>query len=614
MSGAARLRTVLATALACGGGAVLLPLGLRALLAVPRELWPVLTVGYLGGAALMTLGVAVTAWVALWPATPYLNLGEGEDPPRGAEPREARASLLAYPFRVATAGAGAGELAVVAGWLALTVAGQPAGLVLGLSLCTAALVGLSWLLLYAIAQRAAAPLLRRLSDAGAPPGHLLAAPTLRGRLSFSLFIVIAAGVVPAAVLGATYQARAADEEARAHGERLAAWLAQAGRGLSPRQAELLLESTPLSLGRPAPAAPLPGAQPQLALPLPGPGGRTYALPLRGEDERPYAMVIAVAALLALAGILAMLVGGAAEKDVYTLLAQVRGYEGASREPSSATDRPDRTATAEARPVEEALLRLMDRMRRLHVDSYLAIERTIDARRAKSQFLASMSHDLRSPLSSVLGFAELLSAGYEGAVPEPARRRLVRIHKTGRHLLRLLSEILDTAKVESQTIELHPRRCAPGEVLSQAISDARRGRTQEDIPVVLDVQPALRSIQVDPVRFPQALAHLIGHVLDSAGPELSPQRLRVYAREGQTERGPTFEVEIEVERSSLKDTDLDAVLPLGTVGLGLALPLARRLIALHGGTIEVTPGPRPCVRAIVPIKRSDAGTSRGGSTV
>ncbi|MCS6915670.1 MAG: HAMP domain-containing histidine kinase, partial [Myxococcota bacterium] len=536
MIGAARLRTVLATALCCGGGALLLPWTFRALLQVPADLMPVLIAGYLGAALLMTLAVAVTAWVALWPATPYLGLGPADEEPRGAEPREARAALLAFPFRVATAGALSGELAVGAGWLALTVSGQPTSLVLGLSLCTAVLVGLAWLLLYAIAQRAISLHLQRLRDAGPPPGHLLTGTSLRGRLAFTLVVAVAAGVIPMAVLGTTQLEHAALEAERAHGERILHWLRLSTRGLPARSAEQLVETVPLAHGFMVPAA----GEPERGGVLRLPGGKSYRLPPSPKEDRPLLVVLAAVVLLVLLVPLALQAGGIVLQDVRTLIAQVRSYTDAQPRTRSSTER---VVSAEAMLVEDALDRLMDRMRRLHVDSYLAIERSIDARRAKSQFLASMSHDLRSPLSSVLGFAELLSNGYEGAIPDAARRRLQRVHKTGRHLLRLLSEILDTAKVESQTIELHLRRCAPAELLAQAILDARRGRAHEDFPVALEISPGLRTVQVDPLRFPQALAYLIGHVLDSAQGEPGQQRLRVSAREGQSDHGPTFEVEV-----------------------------------------------------------------------
>ena len=114
----------------------------------------------------------------------------------------------------------------------------------------------------------------------------------------------------------------------------------------------------------------------------------------------------------------------------------------------------------------AVNRLLERIPRLTVESFLAVERADEARRLKSQFLANMSHDLRSPLNSILGFSELLLRGLEGEISaRPTRRRSPRCTPPGCNLLRLLTEILDTAKVESGKMELHRQSTPPAELLT-----------------------------------------------------------------------------------------------------------------------------------------------------
>lgn len=646
MSAAVRLRTIGATALCALAGGLGMPWGFQALLPLSERLRGMLLVGYLVGAAILTLVVAIATWIGLWPATPYLALRADEPEPRGAEPREAKAALLSFPVRVATAGTAAGELAVVAGWLTLTVAGEPPDVVLGLSLITASVVALGWLLLYTICQRAVQPLQHRLRSVALPPGEA-GGVGLRARLAYALAVVIFAGVIPAAVFANVYLDRIHTTAEREKTARLASWLQQASQGLSPEAADRFVEAVPLTQGFPGPwpverlglAGKSPEA-PQRQVLLPG-GKRLY-LPPQPPSELPVGILISLTLLLLCAGALSVVGAGAVARDVLALTAQVTAQvqgQGPGHGPVAPPQQAEALSTAEARQIATALTRLMDRMRRLHVESYLAIERTIDARRAKSQFLASMSHDLRSPLSSVLGFAELLSSGYEGDIPAPAGKRLQHIHKTGRRLLKLLSEILDTAKVESQTIELHPRRCVPSELLAQAVSEARRGRLSDDIPVVLDIAPGMPAVSVDPVRYPQALAHLIGHVLDGTNAEASEHQLRLRARQGTQAPAqaqgpssaasptsalaagppakvsgstpmPTFEVEVSVERAPTARAGAEPMLPLGTVGLGLALPLARRLIALHGGTIEIAPsaeppaqGAPPRLIAVVPMRLS-----------
>ncbi len=612
-----RARTVLATGLCVFPGALLLSLGFKVLLPLPAPLVLPTLLWHLAGAGVMTLTVAITAWVALWPATPYLDLAQSDPEPRGAEPREAKAAALSFASRVATAGTCTGELTVVAGGLSMTVSGQALPLTLTMAATVSILVGLSWILIYALGQQAVAPLLSRLRDVSLPQAGRQSGVSLRGRLAYTLFIVVTAGLVSAAHFADAYLTRAEEQENRVHQAQTARWLKATLRGLDPRTAQRMCESLPLSQGYPSlqPPAPTAGnndptpettATPPETTATPSPlvfslpGGQNLYLPAGEAPERPVGILLVLLILLSCTGVIALQLSGLMDRDVGVLLQQVRELTQAQSGQVIWRTHAEAPELAESQQVSSALSRLMDRMRRLHVESYLAIERTIDGRRAKSQFLASMSHDLRSPLSSVLGFSELLTSGYEGDIPDAAQRRLLYMHRTGRRLLRLLSEILDTAKVESQTIELHPRLCSPGDLLSQAVAEARRGRMQDDMPVLLQIMPGLRPVHVDPVRFPQALAHLIGHVLDGAattagdGPDNTEAaahkgHVRVSAREGRspTDRTPTFEVEVEhIHPPGLSS---DSTQPLGTVGLGLALPLARRLIALHGGTIEVGPG-------------------------
>lgn len=557
IAGAPRLRSITAAALCTLFGAVLLPNLFRLLLPLPDWLYEVLLLAYLGGGLLVVLAVAGMAWVALWPATPYLTLAPGEPEPQGADPREAKAALLAFPSRVAMAGVAAGELLTASGWLALVLAGLPGALVLSLSLTTAVMVALLWLLLHALAQRAVEPLLSRLREVPLS-GPSESGSGISARLSSMLLLVVLAGVVPVAIFSNAYVERIQDGQEAAHAERCAAWLSVATRGLSPEAAQRVVDTVELSQGQPTLAAqealqPRPRSLQAPARPpavlwgrslsmstsyveaerpalLVLPGGKRLYLPRHDSrealDSRPAGLALAILGLLGLAGLLAFLLARAVAGDVRGLVRRLQAL--CALRPSEVTSARARSQVLagrdaavrfhETEQLSEALERLLDRVRRLHVESYLSIERNMDARRAKSQFLASMSHDLRGPLTSVLGFSELLTGGFEGEIPEAARRRLLHVHKTGRRLLRLLSEILDTAKVESQTIELHPRRCAAAELLMQAVAEARRGRLQEDIPLVIDVPTGLPAVSVDPLRFPQALAHLINHVLDSIAPE------------------------------------------------------------------------------------------------
>jgi signal transduction histidine kinase len=332
---------------------------------------------------------------------------------------------------------------------------------------------------------------------------------------------------------------------------------------------------------------------------PGPGG---PLPLWG----------AAAGLLGLAAVLALGLGRGLRRDVATLsLTAKRLSEARLDQQVRLLAVAPRAATAEVDVLQRALFDLIDRARRMQVEIFLATERTIEARRAKSQHLAATSHDLRNALSPVLGFTDLLAGGYEGELPLAGQLRLQRMQRQGRRLLRILSEILDTAKIESQTIDLHPRECSPAELLAQAVSEVRRLRSVDVLPMRLEIAPDLPLLAVDPVRFPQALSYLCGHVIDSLDaeaeaiadgglPALGELLLRAY----QLPSGSAVVFEVaylpEGDRSGGPGPRATPGPALGTTGLGLALPLARRLLALHGGSIAVIADVFPRLRATVPL--------------
>jgi signal transduction histidine kinase len=272
-------------------------------------------------------------------------------------------------------------------------------------------------------------------------------------------------------------------------------------------------------------------------------------------------------------------------------------------------------TSEVRRVTMAVNRLLERIPRLTVESFLAVERAEEARRLKSQFLANMSHDLRSPLNSILGFSELLLRNLEGDISAGQRVVLAAVHATGLNLLRLLTEILDTAKVESGKMELHRQSTPPAEILTQAQQEARRGRplsTTDQMSV--ELEPGMGPIYVDPLRMTQAITHLLNYALDAA----DGGRMSFRASEGEKDDSRVLVLDVEhdgVLAAHEREHVFDGFRRIADKqGLNLALPLAKRILELHGGGIELLSdaGGRSRYRAEVPvgIRRERATPTRG----
>ncbi|MFN7919305.1 MAG: PAS domain S-box protein [Bryobacteraceae bacterium] len=145
---------------------------------------------------------------------------------------------------------------------------------------------------------------------------------------------------------------------------------------------------------------------------------------------------------------------------------------------------------------------------------LLAQRNADVERAnklKSEFLASMSHELRSPLHTIIGFAELLREGLEGELNERQKRFIDNIHGDSLHLLALINDILDLSKIESGRLEIR----AEDFLLEPVVADVLRGIEQQaaakSLRVESEVAPAL-AVRADPLRLKQILVNLLSNAV------------------------------------------------------------------------------------------------------
>jgi signal transduction histidine kinase len=227
----------------------------------------------------------------------------------------------------------------------------------------------------------------------------------------------------------------------------------------------------------------------------------------------------------------------------------------------------------------------------------AQERSIEARQAAARmrglFFASVSHDLKSPLNAILGFAELvrkseLSAGQ--------LESLNLIDRRGRELLALIETILDAARVEAGQLSLLLDAADVPSLLVEAAMKAQDLASSATGQVVPSWDPVLPLVRVDPVRIPRALATFMAHALRSTeGGELHVHGSAVPGG---------VRIDVELPR---RDPDLESLLVPNPEraetqhrGLALGLRLARSVVELHGGTVEVGErGGVPAVSVLLP---------------
>jgi signal transduction histidine kinase len=212
-----------------------------------------------------------------------------------------------------------------------------------------------------------------------------------------------------------------------------------------------------------------------------------------------------------------------------------------------------------------------------------------ANQAKSRFLASMSHELRTPLNAIIGFADLMHDERLGPVSEQHRECLDDIRGSARHLLDLINEVLDLARIESGRIMLDIQEIDPVEVVSASVDSVRPLASERDLLVLVDAEP-VGTVALDPARLRQVMLNFLSNAI-----KFTPAGGVVVARLHR--EGNELVLEVSDTGTGIAFADQERVFGefeqlqcVSHGGTGLGLAVTRRIVEALGGSVGVRSRP------------------------
>jgi signal transduction histidine kinase len=211
--------------------------------------------------------------------------------------------------------------------------------------------------------------------------------------------------------------------------------------------------------------------------------------------------------------------------------------------------------------------------------------------AKSSFLAGMSHELRTPLNAILGFSETMRLEVLGPLGRPAYLEYAsHIHKSGQHLLAIINDILDMAKIGSGEFVLRESPVDVAALVNECLTLMSHQAKAKRIELTLEIDQRVSSLYADETRVRQVLINLFSNAVKFTPDEGFVRVAVLFTADGSlafavadTGIGMTGE-EIAAARQPFRQ--IDSSLARRYEGTGLGLPLAESLMALHGGALEI----------------------------
>ncbi|MDE2165250.1 MAG: PAS-domain containing protein [Alphaproteobacteria bacterium] len=237
-----------------------------------------------------------------------------------------------------------------------------------------------------------------------------------------------------------------------------------------------------------------------------------------------------------------------------------------------------------------LMRTEEALRQSERAAWIARDEAEQANRAKTAFLANMSHELRTPLNAIIGFSEMIEQAIRGPIAEPYRKYGEIVRTSGQHLLAIINDLLDIAKLNAGKTELHLEPVDINENITNAVSivSPRAACAKVEIAAILDRE--CPPIEADPLRLRQVLLNLLINAIKftpaggrvDVSTSVRSEELQIVVRDTGMGMAPE-----DIPRALEPFTQVGKDKHRTVDGTGLGLPISKKLIELHGGRFEIT---------------------------
>ena len=243
------------------------------------------------------------------------------------------------------------------------------------------------------------------------------------------------------------------------------------------------------------------------------------------------------------------------------------------------------------------------------------ERIREADRLKSEFMATVSHELRTPLNSIIGFSKLLLRSSESKLTEDELRDLSSICNNGERLLAIISQILDISRIEANKLELQRRMVSIFSIVDDVVQSLQPQASAKGLNLVLQVKETLPDVWADETRIWQVIQNLTSNAIKFSKQgtiTVGAEVVKGSEARGEVENLDYIRCFVQDEGIGIAKKDqavifqsfrqVDGSTSRRQEGVGLGLAIARRLVELHGGHLEIesTLGVGTCFLFTLPV--------------